>query len=161
DTTFSYMNARYYDSASGRFLSEDPAFLAAGDASVLKGITQQDLATYLSDPQQLNAYSYVRNSPIARIDTTGQFSLLLVLFGLLAPVRLQADPVYEQQLYAQTSHYNPQIVFGGDTEIVGGPSLLPTPKAAPESLPDNALGSLQIGQSFGKLGTIIENVAGK
>lgn len=48
-----YMNARYYDSDLGRFISAD---------SVIPNIF---------NPQALNAYSYVYNNPISNIDPTG------------------------------------------------------------------------------------------
>jgi RHS repeat-associated protein len=49
-------NARYYPSFQGRFISPDPAGMDAVD---------------ISDPQSLNLYAYVRNSPLAFIDSTG------------------------------------------------------------------------------------------
>ncbi|MCA9995167.1 MAG: hypothetical protein KDE56_05435, partial [Anaerolineales bacterium] len=48
-----YYNARFYHPASGRFISPD--FLVPSP----------------SDPQSLNRYSYVRNSPLSRVDPTG------------------------------------------------------------------------------------------
>jgi len=50
NTGLYYDRARYYDSATGRFLSEDPAGLGSGDA---------------------NLYRYVSNSPLAFTDPTG------------------------------------------------------------------------------------------
>ena len=49
-TGLSFMNARYYDPASGRFLSEDPLGFAAGD---------------------MNVYRYVGNNPVNLVDPTG------------------------------------------------------------------------------------------
>jgi RHS repeat-associated protein len=49
-TGLDYMNARYYDPNTGRFLSEDPTGFAAGDA---------------------NLYRYVGNNPVNAIDPTG------------------------------------------------------------------------------------------
>jgi RHS repeat-associated protein len=57
--SLAYLNARYYDSARGQFLSEDPVFL--GDPS------QQNL----QDPQSLNVYSYAENNPVTRKDPNG------------------------------------------------------------------------------------------
>jgi RHS repeat-associated protein len=53
-----YLNIRYYDGASGRFISEDPEFWA-------------DLNNNLLDPQQLNSYSYSRNNPVVYCDPNG------------------------------------------------------------------------------------------
>ena len=46
----------------GQWLSEDPLVITKPE-------------TFLLDPQQLNAYSYVGNNPINRIDPTGLYSL--------------------------------------------------------------------------------------
>ncbi len=56
-----YMFARYYNSATGRFLSPD--WSAKGD----------DPVPYadLHDPQSLNLYSYVRNHPLNMADPDG------------------------------------------------------------------------------------------
>jgi RHS repeat-associated protein len=48
--------ARYYDSPFGRFMSTDPTGIFLGN---------------LNDPQQLNLYSYVRNSPVNFLDPNG------------------------------------------------------------------------------------------
>ncbi len=58
DTALSYMQNRYYDSRSGKFISIDPLFLA-GDFD-------------LSDPQSMNSYSYVTNNPLRYRDPDGQ-----------------------------------------------------------------------------------------
>jgi RHS repeat-associated protein len=71
NTQLNYLNARYQDGARGQFLSEDPSHLAVGNSAQLKGLTGQDQQDYLSDPQQLNSYSYVRDNPIIKSDPTG------------------------------------------------------------------------------------------
>ncbi len=73
DSSLNYMEARYYHSAIGRFISQDSAFLALGDNSKIKDITDKELQEYLSDPQSLNSYTYARNNPLYYIDPTGQF----------------------------------------------------------------------------------------
>jgi hypothetical protein len=65
------LNARYYDSQRGQCLSEDPSFLALGNSNQLQQLTQQDQQKFLSDPQQLNSYSYGRGSPITNKDPNG------------------------------------------------------------------------------------------
>ena len=58
-TGLNYLNARYYNSAQGQFLSEDPVFW--------EDPKQQNL----QDPQSLNVYSYSTNNPITKKDPTG------------------------------------------------------------------------------------------
>ncbi|HEX9504004.1 MAG TPA: DUF2341 domain-containing protein, partial [Patescibacteria group bacterium] len=64
DTSLSYMDARYYDPVTGRFLSEDPAFLS--------------LTSDLANPQAWNSYSYVKNNPLTNIDPDGRMSWSVV-----------------------------------------------------------------------------------
>ena len=65
-----YLNARYYNSAQGQFLSEDPVFL--GNPS------QQNL----KDPQSLDAYSYSDDNPIIKQDPTGRTSAVVPGTGI-------------------------------------------------------------------------------
>lgn len=55
----SYLNARFYQSDRGQFLSQDPAVVNVDP-------------TLLSDPQQLNMYSYARGNPLAFRDRDGK-----------------------------------------------------------------------------------------
>jgi RHS repeat-associated protein len=57
ETGLDYFLARYYSGAQGRFLSTDPVTITP---------------ERLHDPQQLNAYAYVRNNPLRFIDPTGK-----------------------------------------------------------------------------------------
>jgi len=66
ETSLSYYEARYYDSATGRFISRDTW---EGD---------------LKDPQSLNKYSYVRNNPLKYVDPSGE-SFQTALQGLASP----------------------------------------------------------------------------
>ena len=67
-----YMQARWYDSATGTFLSVDP------------------LVADVEDPQSHNAYSYARNNPILFTDPTGEifspFFNALVGFAFLPAI---------------------------------------------------------------------------
>jgi RHS repeat-associated protein len=52
-----YAQARYYNSAHGRFTSTDPILMTPKRAV---------------DPQRINLYVYVRNNPLVLVDSTGQ-----------------------------------------------------------------------------------------
>jgi RHS repeat-associated protein len=58
-----YLRARYYDSATGRFLSHDPLDLA--------GLLPKPDATLLRLPQQFNLYVYAANNPLVFRDPSG------------------------------------------------------------------------------------------
>ena len=61
-TQLDYLNARYYNSAQGQFISQDPVFVAG------------PLGQNLEDPQSLNAYSYSEDNPITKEDPTGKLT---------------------------------------------------------------------------------------
>ncbi len=64
-----FLNARYYNSAQGQFLSEDPVFL-------------DDLKNQnLTNSQGLNSYSYADNKPITKSNPTGRCPLCLLALG--------------------------------------------------------------------------------
>jgi RHS repeat-associated protein len=72
-TNLNYLNARFYDSARGQFLSEDPIVQQLGDASQLTRSIGRASSMLLSDPQKLNSYSYSIDNPIIKKDPTGKF----------------------------------------------------------------------------------------
>src|SRR5262249_21756557 len=73
DTGLDYLNARYYNSGTGQFLSEDPTFLAIGDPTSLRALSNQDQQTFLADPQQMSSYGYGRDNPIMNKDASGKY----------------------------------------------------------------------------------------
>ena len=83
----SYLNARYYTGTRGNFLSEDPTFLS---------LSAKD-TQLLSDPQQLNSYSYGRDNPITQKDPTGRalWDLGLSVSGGNYPVALNTGFLIE------------------------------------------------------------------
>lgn len=61
DTGLNYMNARYYSSGVGRFVSQDP-------------VSRDNPGKFLLDPQQFNYYAYARNNPLRYIDPLGLYN---------------------------------------------------------------------------------------
>jgi RHS repeat-associated protein len=59
-TSLSYLNARYYNSAQGQFVSQDPIF---------NGSPKNQ---NLSNPQSLNTYSYALDNPVTIEDPSGK-----------------------------------------------------------------------------------------
>jgi RHS repeat-associated protein len=92
DSGLSYFNARYMDPSRGQFTTEEPIFLKIGDSTQVKQLSQQDQQTYLTDPQQLNSYSYGRDNPITKKDPNGRQAVAAGALVLpeLAPVLVPA-----------------------------------------------------------------------
>lgn len=68
DTGLTYMNARYYHSGIGRFMSQDPV--------------SRDLPSeLLNEPQELNTYSYTANNPIKYVDPDGKRLVISDSYG--------------------------------------------------------------------------------
>jgi len=63
-TGLDYMNARYYNAKTGRFISQDPAFWAP---------TADELKAQMINPQLFNEYSYAGSNPISGSDPSGRF----------------------------------------------------------------------------------------
>src|SRR5262249_41816155 len=79
-----YLQARYYDPARGQFLSEDPVFLQVGNPGAEK-LANRPLQQILSDPQNLNSYSYAENNPVTIKDPSGLItSNAAAILGLYA-----------------------------------------------------------------------------
>lgn len=62
ETDLNYMGARYQSGETGRFISQDPAFIK------LDRLKQQ-----VKDPQSWNSYSYSRNNPVVLYDPNGEW----------------------------------------------------------------------------------------
>ncbi|MCK9351296.1 MAG: SpvB/TcaC N-terminal domain-containing protein [Candidatus Paceibacterota bacterium] len=59
-----YMQARYYEGARGRFISQDPVFWEIG--------LTRDGRSVLTNPQAQNSYSYANGNPITNKDPNGR-----------------------------------------------------------------------------------------
>jgi RHS repeat-associated protein len=73
NSALSYLQARYYDSGRGQFISEDPLFISA----------KQNL----SNPQSLNSYAYANDNPITLSDPTGLLGAQSVPGGLVGALK--------------------------------------------------------------------------
>lgn len=113
DTGLTYMNARYYNSSIGRFISEDAVFLQAGGTGNLTG---------LKDPQSMNSYSYANNNPLTNVDLDGNFSFN----ALEVSIGNWANNLYDHNSVARAAldhPYAPAIIGAAPWAIyVGGPA---------------------------------------
>jgi RHS repeat-associated protein len=152
DSTLSYLNARYMDPSRGQFTTEEPIFLNIGDATQVKKLSQQDQQAYLTDPQALNAYSYGRDNPITRKDSSGKFPALAAAPALLfpeisAPVIIVGATVVGISAIAATYYNTPALLRqsggreygrldkGQGVSLPGAPSLFP--EGEPPKIPDS------------------------
>lgn len=71
ETGLTYMLARYYDSQTGRFTSQDPALFSITD-------------DMLENPLTLNPYTYALNNPIKMIDPDGRKAINYKSLGAAA-----------------------------------------------------------------------------
>jgi RHS repeat-associated protein len=116
NTSLEYMNARYYDPATGRFTSQDPVFLSLGTGKL----------AILTNPQTLNSYSYADNNPLIQIDPTGQFSINV--FGVL-PNSVQvsignwANKAYQNNSVARFAMDHPYTA-GAIIGVAGGAAVV-------------------------------------
>jgi len=111
DSTLLYLGARYYDGEISRFISEDPMYLAIGSEEKLKQVTSKRLEEILSDPQQLNSYTYARNNPLKYIDPTGNDYIEVNLSASLYPV--SANVGFKIDFTNLRLDYTNGVGFGG------------------------------------------------
>ncbi len=72
-----YFGARYFSGAQGRFTSPDPLSI------VEEANSPEELAEFLSNPQQWNKYAYSLNNPLKYVDPDGKNALLIQLAQLI------------------------------------------------------------------------------
>ena len=89
-TGLEYLEARYYSSARGQFVSQDPAFwnLAHADKQLV-------------DPQSWNSYAYARNNPLVMKDPGGEFAIEAMLMMVFADDIIRS--VLERQQKAEST----------------------------------------------------------
>lgn len=76
ETGLYYFGARYYDAAMGRFISSDP--LLERESQMPKN----ERLDFLSNPQNLNAYTYALNNPVKYIDEQGEIAILPIILSV-------------------------------------------------------------------------------
>ncbi len=107
-----YLRARYYDPATGRFISRDP----------VKGT--------LANPQSLNAYQYSYNNPVNLNDPSGNIPILLAM-GVSGAVGAASGVAY-------TYATNPCATMG-DLAMAGGKGFVAGAVAGGAALAAGAL----------------------
>jgi RHS repeat-associated protein len=85
-----YLNARYYESTRGQFISQDPVFWEIG--------LTQDGKLALTNPQALNSYGYANDNPISNKDPNGRCgepitAAICAAAGALFMPQVAGDPV--------------------------------------------------------------------
>ncbi len=73
ETGLNYYMTRYYDSDVGRFIQPDPLLLR------IDQMTEDERNEFLSNPQNLNAYTYAKNNPVKYVDPDGEEAILAAL----------------------------------------------------------------------------------
>ena len=123
DSSLSYLNARYYDSGRGQFVSEDPLFISA----------KQNL----SNPQSLNSYAYANDNPITLSDSTGLLGVQSIPGGLVGALKSLVSALQGLIAYLQ----NPI----GSSVAVGGAAISAAshPVATAQSVSRSAFGYAQ------------------
>ena len=107
-----YLNARYYNSQQGQFLSQDPVFW--GNQNII-------------DPQALNAYSYAEDNPIVKKDPSGRCPQCLLGAGAAIAAQYGYDVFNNYQrngltasdLYSGLSSPQTYLVRAGQGAIIG------------------------------------------
>ena len=106
ETGLYYLQSRYYDPDTGRFVNAD-------DVSVVIKVTHDEKG---------NTYSYVSNCPVNKTDESGQFSLKFLAFGLQIAFSFGRISAGVELLWdLNTGKFYPFVFFGsGGSKDVNG-----------------------------------------
>jgi RHS repeat-associated protein len=121
DTGLSYLNARYYESARGQFISQDPSFLSVGDPNAVKQVTGQDQRAFLADPQLANSYNYGRDNPISNKDPLGLLALRFGAAGTIPGWALSGEIGVQVDFQGIEYYYGAGLAGGGGLSF--GPQI--------------------------------------
>jgi RHS repeat-associated protein len=108
ETGLDYYGARYANTVQGRFISVDPAKLKQKQ---------------LSNPQDLNRYSYVANNPLAFIDPDGREKIRVIVRTFIPEKTVQAP---SPGVVSPTLPLPGGRTFAGDGRKVGEPGTYRT-----------------------------------
>jgi RHS repeat-associated protein len=145
-----YMHARSYDPNLGRFLSVDPVL---------------DIDKAVREPQRWNRYSYVVNNPMRYVDPDGKDAVAAFFLGEAYRNVSTWDVIFSRDTISDINTGR-QAWAEDHRAATHGFSPVPTTRAevalsaafiGPLRGPTNAL----IGTTFGKIGRMIEPVAGE
>jgi RHS repeat-associated protein len=127
NTGLSYLNARYYNSQQGQFVSQDPTFWSS----------KQNL----KDPQSFNAYSYAEDNPVTLKDPLGlaatvaqQIAVLQQQVNILQGIISLYNRGFTQQASTVYSAYQTAFGGGGSSQSQSGAST-PNSSIAPITNP--------------------------
>lgn len=146
-SAYTYLNARYYDSGRGQFLSQDPVFFEVG--------LSENGRKILLDPQLHNSYGYARGNPVTYSDASGRIPPLAIAALAWGAVELGLTG-YDVYTTGQTMLDPQATVFDKSSAVV-----LTVAGAVGPGGGYKGVGNTLIGMDFGKLGTVVENVPGE
>ena len=126
-----YMQARYYDSARGQFVNEDPVFWEVG-------LTKDGKAA-LAMPQAQNSYAYANGNPVVYANSTGRFILPIIaavgLAAIATPYALMVHGIVTHNMDTNALGLNllgpAQGISGGMVETTGGTNPITNAKFEP------------------------------
>lgn len=125
DTGLTYANARYYDGSLGRWLSEDQVSLVLADIKTVEQNTKNSYLAYLSDPQKLNSYAYVKNNPLRYVDVNGKDGIDFInTVDRYNPFTILFKKAYDDIYYGVKNDNYRQAANGAATVIVNGGLLI-------------------------------------
>ncbi len=151
ETGLSYMNARYYNGETGRFVSQDPEFWRMSKLNI-----------QLADPQSWNSYVYARNNPLVNVDIDGNFSINAFAFlSNSTQVRIGnwANSAYQNNSAARVAldhPYAPAVIGAAPLLAYGAVSAIPTATAWALANPQLVVNS-SVGAISGVMAKAISN----
>ena len=156
ETGLNYLNARYYNSNTGQFISEDPVFWEIGQT--------KDGKSVLLNPQAQNSYSYAGNNPIISSDPSGRIfgiddAAIVIGIGTLAMYAPQITS-FLQSLTTPLGQFG--LSQAGEDAQKGNYKMAAFGVLTAGEVPAIKVAQgLTLGEDFGKLGKVVENTAGE